>query len=698
MPAACVLLPVSRGRFPALASTLHERRTKSVSTLYEPAMSDLIKVSDAIAEFLKRKEIRHVFGIIGSANAHIFDSIQNLGYTEIVCVHHEQAATMAMQTYYRVHGRMSAALVTAGGASANAITGVLSAWADSIPGMVISGQENTRFINRMRPMRMWGIQGYDSAGMVAGITKYAARVMEPSQAVLELERAHAIAAAGRPGPVWVDFPMDVQGSRVATADWARWDPSSVVDDRPAPSIVQVDAVEALIRAATRPVFWLGHGIRLAGAVDAIEPLLECCPLPTLLSWAGLDMLPAAHPLNAGRAGVYGDRAANLIVQNADLVVAIGNRMAIPMIGYEHAEFARGARIVQVDLDPLELDKVADIVDISIEADAGRFMTALTERFRARPLDTRRAASGADGAGSVGITGSVGGAAQASSPVVATDPALAHAAKRTLAAARPSSPVVDIATWTATCTAWRERYPLVGREHADAPGFINSYRFIDRLCNHLKPDQVVVTDMGTALLSGHEAMRLAPGQRMMTSTGLGEMGYGLPAAIGVSFARDRGEVLCLNCDGGMMMNLQELQTIAHHRLPVKLIIFNNDGYLMIKHTQKNLFSGRYTGVNASSGVTCPDFGKIATAFEIPYCSIRSWEDFDASIGALQAASGPMICDVFMDPEQFFHPKLSVAVDRSGRLVSPPLEDLSPLLPRDELRENMIIDLHPKSVGL
>ncbi len=655
-------------------------------------MSEPIKVSDAIADFLKRKEIRHVFGIIGSANAHIFDSIQNLGYTEIVCVHHEQAATMAMQTYYRVHGRMSAALVTAGGASANAITGVLSAWADSIPGMVISGQENTRFINRMRPMRMWGIQGYDSAGMVAGITKYASRVMEPAQAVLELERAHAIAAAGRPGPVWVDFPMDVQGSRVAPADWAPWDPRSVVDERPAASSAQIDAVESMIRTAIRPVFWLGHGIRLAGAVESIGPLLDCCPLPTLVSWAGLDMLPAAHPLNAGRAGVYGDRAANLIVQNADLVIAIGNRMAIPMIGYEHAEFARGARVVQVDLDPLELDKVADIVEVSIQADAGRFIEALIERFRTRALDTRGEAHRA------GVSAPVSAAGEADAALSTKVQVSTQAPTRILAAARPASSVVDIATWTATCAAWRERYPLVGPEHADAPGFINSYRFIDRLCDHLKPDQVVVTDMGTALLSGHEAMRLAPGQRMMTSTGLGEMGYGLPAAIGVSFARNRGEVLCLNCDGGMMMNLQELQTIAHHRLPVKLIIFNNDGYLMIKHTQKNLFSGRYAGVNGVSGVTCPDFGKIATAFDIAYCSIRTWDDFDASIQALQSAPGPMICDVFMDPEQFFHPKLSVAVDRSGRLVSPPLEDLSPLLPRDELRENMLIDLHPKSVDL
>ena len=255
-----------------------------------------------------------------------------------------------------------------------------------------------------------------------------------------------------------------------------------------------------------------------------------------------------------------------------------------------------------------------------------------------------------------------------------------------------------AAWIAQCETYRKRYPWVGPEHADQPPFINSYTFMERLVGHFKPDQVIVTDMGTALLSGHQVLKIKDGQRLMTSTGLGEMGYGLPGAIGASFARERGEVMCLNCDGGMMMNLQELQTMAHHRLPIKLFIFNNDGYLMIKHTQTNLYAGRSVGVDQSSGVSCPDFSKLAKAFDFPAYQIRTWEDFDRVLPQVQAETGPVICEVFMHPQQYFVPKLSLAKLPDGSIVSPPLEDLSPLLPRHALHEDMIVGVHPKSKNL
>jgi len=296
----------------------------------------------------------------------------------------------------------------------------------------------------------------------------------------------------------------------------------------------------------------------------------------------------------------------------------------------------------VDIDPMELAKLDDLLDLAICADAGEVLEALL--------------------------------------------------------AAGSRPAEDLAPWKATCDGYRERYPLIGPEHADQKGFINSYRFIDRLCDHMKDDQVVTTDMGTALLSGHQVIRLKAGQRMMTTTGLGEMGYGLPAAIGASFARDKGEVMCLNCDGGMMMNLQELQTIAHHQLPIKLFIFNNDGYLMIKHTQKNLFKGAYSGSDRASGVSCPDFAKVAAAFEFPYFLISTWEDFETVLPQVQAATGPVVCELMMDPEQNSLPKLGLAIGADGKIVSPPLEDLSPLLPRDEMRRNMVIGMHPKSESL
>ena len=603
-------------------------------------MPKKVKISDEIASFLKDKEIRYVFGIIGSANSHIFDSINNLGYTQIICVHHEQVATMAMQAYYRVSGKITAALVTAGGGSSNAITGVLSAWADSIPGIIISGQENTRFIESMKNMRMWGIQGFDSTSMVKKITKYSVLVTKPEKSIYELEKAYCIASKQRPGPVWIDYPMDIQGERISTNSLEHFKVKKT--STKTVSDLDMNNVLEMINLSKRPVFWLGHGIRLSNSENKIIHLLEQYKFPTLVTWAGIDILEDSHPLNYGRAGVYGNRSANFVVQNSDLVIAIGNRLAIPMIGYEHNEFAREAKVIQVDIDKLELEKTQDLADISIESDAGEFIDKLLKMH--------------------------------------------------------DEIKIDLQNWKNICDGYKERYPYIGPEHSDTNNFINSYRFIDKLSRRFKPDQIITTDMGTALLSGHQAIRLTKGQRLMTSTGLGEMGYGLPAAIGASFAHNKGEVISLNCDGGMMMNLQELQTIVHYQLPIKIFIFNNDGYLMIKHTQKNLFEGRYVATDKNSGVSCPDFSKISNAFQISYYSIKTWDDFESVTSKIQEEKGPVICDVFMDPEQYSYPKLSLAVKDDGVIVSPPLEDLSPLLSRDALEHEMIIGLHSKSKDL
>lgn len=606
-----------------------------------------MKVSDYIADFLAEKGIRHVFGIVGAGNAHLFDSITRKGYTQIVCVHHEQTACMAMQTYYRTSGVITAAILTTGGGSTNATTGVVGAWADSIPGLVISGNENSRFTSPENPLRMWGVQGYDSSDMMHKVTKYARRVLDPECVAYELEKAYHVSGAGRPGPCWLDIPMNVQAAQIAPESLVAYRPE---DEAPAASGAFSDAdmgraadrVLDLLRAAERPLLWLGHGIRLAGAVSLIGPLLEKTGAPALVSWAGIDMVDSDHPQVFGRAGTYGQRAANFVLQNCDALVCIGTRLAIPQVGYDLSEFARAATVAVVDVDPAEAAKHGGRVSLPIVADAKAFLSILLAKLDA-PLEKKQ-------------------------------------------------------PWLDRCGEYRRLYPWVGPEHADPEGFINSYPFMERLHGHLKEDQIVVTDMGTALLSGHQALRLKSGQRLMTSTGLGEMGFGLPAAVGASFARGRGEVLCLNCDGGMMMNLQELQTISHHGLPIKIFVFNNDGYLMIKHTQKALFKGHYSGTDATSGVSCPDFGAVASAFGMPAFQIRTWADFDRILPQVQAHDGPVICEVFMDPEQLFVPKLSLAIQEDGTLVSPPLEDLSPLLPREELARAMLVGVHEKSKNL
>jgi acetolactate synthase-1/2/3 large subunit len=601
-----------------------------------------IKVSDLIARFFEEKGVRHGFGIIGSANSHIFDSIFHGSSIELVCNHHEQACTMAVQTYWKITGIPSFALVTAGAGSSNAITGVLSAWADSIPCIVISGQENARYITPDHQLRMYGIQGYDSPYAVSKMTKYATRVMDPSMVLFELQKAWHYATTGRPGPCWIDIPMNVQGAMVEEDSLINFSPEVPQPLQGEEKTLQKLVEETLSRlvSAKRPLIWLGVGVRMANAEREASKLVEALGIPVLLSWSAIDLMPSDHHLVMGRAGIYGQRAANFILQSCDALIAIGTRLSILQVGYDITEFARDASVTVVDIDETELGKYPDRFDCSICADAGDFLKEMGRQLT-----------------------------------------------------RIEIPRCD--DWLTWCDDIKAKFPPIGPEHDDKNGYINSYRLMNRLTPYLKNDQVIVTDMGTALLSGHQALSITPPQRLLTSQGLGEMGFGLPAAIGASFARDRGEVLCLNCDGGMMMNIQELQTIAHYHLPIKIIIFNNDGYLMIKHTQKAILGSRYSGTDRNSGVSCPDFSKVADAFGSAAYQIRTWEEFDSKMPLVQSESGPVICEVFMDPEQFFHPKVGVAVQKDGSLVSPPLEDMSPILPREELKKSLLTPIHDKS---
>jgi acetolactate synthase-1/2/3 large subunit len=437
--------------------------------------------------------------------------------------------------------------------------------------------------------------------------------------------------------------MDIQASRIDPQNSIQFNPPSIVQSISEANGDQIYKVVKSLRDAKRPVLWLGHGIRLADAEKKIEPLLHALGIPALVSWAGIDMVDSDHSLVFGRAGVYGQRCANFVLQNSDYVLAIGTRLAIPQIGYDLSELARAAVIDVVDIDVSEVLKLKPRIREAIVIDAGLFIDKLMFELKSSVIETK-------------------------------------------------------SDWIEQCNRYRKDFPWVDSEHNDKNGYMNSYRFMQRLNQFLKPNQVIVTDMGTALLCGHQVLKIHPGQRLMTSTGLGEMGFGLPAAIGASFALERGEVMCLNCDGGMMLNLQELQTIVHHQLPIKIFVFNNDGYLMIKHTQNALFKAGFVGTNKASGVSCPAFSKLGAAFDLPTFQINHWEECDAVLEAVQLAEGPLICEVFMHPEQLFSPKLSLVVKEDGSLVSPPLEDLSPLLPREQIERAMLVGVHEKSKSL
>ena len=591
-----------------------------------------IKNSDIIADFLKYNQIKYVFGIIGSANSYIFDSINKLGYTTIIYVHHEQSAVMSMGAYFRASGKISAAIVTAGAGSSNAITGVISNWADSIPGLIISGQEQNKYMTMHKHLRMYGIQGYDSPEMVRKVTKYAKTITANDDIQTELETSLKTSISGRPGPVWLDIPFDTQSKKTELRPWnqinnVQSESSSISED--------IQYLLTKLKTSKRPVLIAGHGVRISNSKNEFRQLVSKLKIPVLLSWSAIDLLSELNPFNFGRSGVMGQRSSNFIVQNADLVVVLGSRLSLLQTGYDLNDFASKAELIINDIDISEANKHRHSKVIS--------------------CDTK---------------------------------------ELIISLLNSSDSIEEKSEWLSYCEKMRNSYPKLLPEH-DHTVYINSYKFIDRLSDELNDNDVIVTDMGTALLSGHYSIKLKENQTMFTSLGLGEMGYGLPGAIGASFTDTNKNVICLNCDGGIMMNLQELQTIKHHNLPIKIVIFNNDGYLMIKHTQKMLFNGAYNGVNSDSGLSLPNFEKLSNSFEFPYYSIKTWDDYTNKINNFLNSKGPSVCEVFMDPEQDFIPKVRGIKKVDNTIFAPPIEEMSPLLPYDEIERNMISGVNDKS---
>jgi acetolactate synthase-1/2/3 large subunit len=579
----------------------------------------MVKVSDVIVQYLKANNIEIVFGIIGSANSHIFNSILEEGSIKLVSVHHEQAAVMAMGAYYRSTGKMAVALVTAGGGASNASTGILSNWADSIPGIIISGQEQSYYLNEYKDMRMFGVQGYSAVKSYENCTKMSQVITEDTLHII-MPFAFALTQEGRPGPIFLEVPFDVQskmiedrGVQIGTTIFSNPEISS-----------DTDYILSALSQSKRPVVLGGHGVKLAKAEKAFKQFIEAYNLPAVLSWSAVDLLDDNNPNYFGRPGVQGQRAANFIIQNSDLLIVLGSRLSLLQTGYKREDFAPYANIIHVDIDDQEIRKFNGK---NIKADVGELLISLNSKWKAE---------------------------------------------------------LDIEEWITYCNQIKEKYPLVMPEHLADP--TNSYTFIDKFSQKVSDNYTIVTDMGTALLSGFYGWRIKPNQKMFTSLGLGEMGYGLAAAVGAGFG-DR-PVMCLNCDGGMMMNLQELQTIKTHNLPVKIIIFNNDGYLMIKHTQNMLFKGARTCVDKESGVTLPDYKKVAHAFDFEYFTENKVDDF-------LAFKGQAIMEVFMNPDQEFIPKVRGMKLEDNTIQAGLLEEMSPLLPLEQIEQAMVAGINQRS---
>lgn len=601
-----------------------------------------IRLSDYVFQTLANRGLDHVFLVTGGGAMHLNDAIVVESRLHRICCHHEQACAIAAEGYARVSGKPGIVNVTTGPGSINALNGVFGAWTDSIPMIVISGQvkretmmQTHGLIGRIRQL---GDQEADIIGMVRGITKYAVTITEPETIRYHLERAIHLASSGRPGPCWIEVPVDVQAALLDPATMRAYDPAED-DRRPDRAALegQVREVLAMLRSSQRPILLTGTGVRLGGAEDLMIRAAEKLRIPVATAWTH-DVIPSDHPLYAGRQGTIGTRAGNFTVQNADFVLILGSRLCIRQISYNWSSFAHHARTVQVDIDPAELAKPTFRADLPIDADVRDFLEILLREA---------------------------GEEQAS----------AEPSKRE--------------EWIAWCRERVDRNPVVLPKHRTAPsGRINQYHFIELLFSSSPANAVFACGNATACITPFQAGLLKKGQRLFSNSGSASMGYDLPAAIGASVADLERTVICLAGDGSLQMNVQELATLAALRLPVKVFVLENGGYLSIRSTQRNFF-GRLVGEGPESGLLFPDFVRLAEAYGLP-ARMLDTEHPSEDIARVLKSDGPQVVVVPLDLDQGFEPKTSSKRLPDGRMVTAPLEDMAPFLDRDEFLSNMLVE--------
>ena len=592
-------------------------------------------LSDYVIDFIASKGVKHVFMVSGGGGMFLIDSLGRRKDMQYVCNHHEQASAMAAEGYQRITGKVGVALVTTGPAGTNAITGLMCAWNDSIPLFMLSGQSNSKKLVEETGLRQKGVHEADITRMVKSVTKYSVTVKDPAQIRYHMEKAFYLATTGRPGPVWVDIPLDVQSSDIKPAKLKKFVPAAEGFRDVKLSAQQVARAARLLAAAKRPMVLAGHGIALSGGAKEFLKFIERYGIPVVTSKNAQDLVPDSSPLLAGRVGINGQRAGNFAMQNADLILSIGCRLSYPTIGYETDLFAREANKIVVDIDEVQLKHANIKADLPIKADARRFIAALSAAGRKAGLKT------------------------------------------------------DRGEWLKKCGHWRKLFPVITEDIKKVRKYVNSYYFFDVLSGHMKKDDVLVVDQGATFYSLTVAFRNKPGQHAFTNGGFSPMGYGLPAAIGACFAHNRKPVVCVHGEGGLEMNIQELQTVAHYKLPLKLFVFNNDGYLSIKHTQNAYFKGRLVGCDPSSGVSCVNISKQAAAYGLPYYKMRTHADLEGVFAKVMSRPGPAVIEVMLDPLQPFAPKAASSKTSDGRMVSKPLEDMSPFLPREQFYSEMIV---------
>ena len=600
-----------------------------------------IRLADYVADFLVSNGITDCFTVTGGGAMHLNDALGHKEGLKCLYNHHEQACAIAAEAYARINNKIAAVCVTTGPGGTNAITGVIGGWLDSVPMLIISGQ--VRYDTSKRGMgldiRAGGDQEFDITRAVECMTKYCEMIEDPKRIRYALEKSLYLATHGRPGPCWIDIPVNFQGCFIETDELVGFCPDEEENDiAPKTDLATVDAIIEKIKSAERPVLYAGNGVRLSGGFESFEKVVRRLNIPVVTGWDNIDMMADDDELYVGRGGIMGDRAGNFAAQNADLILAVGNRLSIRQVGYNWKTWAREAFVIMVDVDAEELKKPTLHVEMPVHADAKDFLDTLISRL-------------------------------------------------------PEGKLFAENGWQQTCRDWKKNYPVVLPKHYAWEGLTNPYAFVKKLSDRLPEGYTTVVGNGTACVVGSHAYTIKKDQRFIINSAVASMGYDLPAAVGVCAALDKQEIVCLTGDGSIQMNLQELQTILTNKLPIKIFVINNDGYHSIRQTQTNIF-GEHTkvGIGPESGdLSFPSLEKLAWAYGYPYASCRTNSEIDSALDAAFGTEGAFICEVFVDPAQFFEPKSATKRLPDGTLVSPPLEDLAPFLDREELKSIMKIPM-------
>ncbi|MCJ7740669.1 thiamine pyrophosphate-binding protein [Candidatus Microgenomates bacterium] len=617
----------------------------------------MIKVSDYIIRFIENLGVKHVFLISGGGNIHLIDSVGRAKKLKYVCNHHEQACAMAAEAYSRVNGNIGVCIVTTGPGGTNAITGVYGAWTDSIPLLVISGQVKREMLEAGKTVRQLGDQEINIIDLVKSITKYAVTVMDKDKIGYYLEKAVYLIKSGRQGPVWLDIPLDVQGAVIDEKKLPHFSPSEIKKDYLTDKKTIRELVTKVIiklQKSQRPVLYIGNGSRLAHAEKELLELIDLLKIPVLTSFTGYDLVSTENPYYFGRPGTVGQRAANFILQNCDFLLTIGTRLNIRAVGYNYQAVAKGAYKVMVDIDKRELGKKTVSPNLKINCDAGEFIEELTLQCHAELVS-------------------------ASHNIINNKEKIPKQVRDD-----------KYSDWLEYCRKMNIKYPVVQPEYWKKKKPVNHYCFIDALSKQLKADDVLAVSNGSACVIPYQALKFPQGFRVVVNSGCAAMGYGLPAGIGACFANQKKKTICFEGDGSIQLNLQELQTVVHHRLPLKIFVFVNNAYLSIRLTQDSLFEGKYIASDKESGVSCPNIIKIAQAYGIRTISIKSHQNMGKKIKEALSGDDPVICELILDPSFGFVPKASSMKLPDGTFVSKPLEDMWPFLSREELKENIIIN--------